>query len=152
MNGPANKDDGAQDGINATVPAGIVLAVGTGANVISNCEICSIEQRNHDEPPLEIPCSSCGLVGGIGTSSHSWKTNSQQNVSQAVELIEYDNSDDSDNKNNKKGPAGITCSICLECFSVGDTVSWSRDNEECNHPFHHDCYDNNLYVDVSVAM
>ena len=105
----------------------------TSQTVISNCEICSIEQRNHDEPPLEIPCSSCCLVGDIGTSSHSLK-NSQRNVSQAVELIDYDNSDD-----NNKRPAGITCSICLECFGVGNKISWSRDNEECNHPFHHDC-------------
>lgn len=32
-----------------------------------------------------------------------------------------------------------SCSICLETFQVGDSVSWSRNLTHCSHAFHTDC-------------
>jgi hypothetical protein len=36
-----------------------------------------------------------------------------------------------------------TCAICLDSYAVGDTVSWSM-NEECNHVFHQFCLANSF--------
>ena len=35
------------------------------------------------------------------------------------------------------------CAICLDSYNVGDTVSWSL-NEECNHVFHQFCLANSF--------
>jgi hypothetical protein len=35
------------------------------------------------------------------------------------------------------------CAICLDSYAVGDTVSWSM-NEECNHVFHQFCLANSF--------
>eukprot|EP00551_Chaetoceros_affinis_P012836 CAMPEP_0203669000 /NCGR_PEP_ID=MMETSP0090-20130426/5475_1 /ASSEMBLY_ACC=CAM_ASM_001088 /TAXON_ID=426623 /ORGANISM="Chaetoceros affinis, Strain CCMP159" /LENGTH=490 /DNA_ID=CAMNT_0050533571 /DNA_START=61 /DNA_END=1530 /DNA_ORIENTATION=+ len=102
----------------------------------SECDSENDNSKNELEPPLPTPDPQCQEID-VNTD---FDLNSpplpppQSRTSQQLESVIYHHEEKED-----EGEGENQCSICLEAFQVGESVSWSKHLTHCSHVFHTEC-------------